>query len=605
MTMPRTLIVAATFAGALLCTPAHTAAQLPPPPPPPPPPPTAPVRDVPFRAPLGTASISGRVMSDDPTPQPIRRAAVTLTSDSFRTGWTQVTDDNGAFTFTELPADRYKLGAAKPSFVPATYGALRPGRPGTPIPVINGGRVTGLTLTLQHGAVITGVVRDDHGQPMENIQVSVGRIVTKGGVRSMSFAAGLGAVSTTDDRGEYRIYGLAPGDYAVGVESRFLSLLGREVRRTTPAAISAAAKADATAPLPALAAGEVADLVAAGVYYPGTARLDDAAPVTLTAGEERRGIDLQIEYVPAVSVAGRMLGADGKPVAGSTLNLLPLSGARSQFGRPSPDGSFTFNAVTPGRYVVIARALPPGVTNTSATLFGRADIDVSGTSLMNVDLTMREGVSVSGTLTFDSDAGASSALARVTLNPVLAPGEVSLSVPSVSLSEKGRFTFEGVAPGRYRVTAGAALSAGMSSGSWSLKSATISGRDALDDGFDVGDVDVSGLSVTMSDRISEISGALQDASGRPATDFYIIAFPADPQFWFTNSRRIKMARPGSDGQYIVRDLPAGNYRIAAVTDVETNEWFEPSFLQQLVAASATLTLSEGEKKNFPLKLGGS
>lgn len=38
--------------------------------------------------------------------------------------------------------------------------------------------------------------------------------------------------------------------------------------------------------------------------------------------------------------------------------------------------------------------------------------------------------------------------------------------------------------------------------------------------------------------------------------------------------------------------------------VETNEWFEPSFLQQLVAASATLTLTDGEKKSFPLKIGG-
>jgi len=41
-----------------------------------------------------------------------------------------------------------------------------------------------------------------------------------------------------------------------------------------------------------------------------------------------------------------------------------------------------------------------------------------------------------------------------------------------------------------------------------------------------------------------------------------------------------------------------------VTDVKTGEWFEPSLLQQLVAASAALTLAEGEKKAFPLKLGG-
>jgi hypothetical protein len=81
-------------------------------------------------------------------------------------------------------------------------------------------------------------------------------------------------------------------------------------------------------------------------------------------------------------------------------------------------------------------------------------------------------------------------------------------------------------------------------------------------------------------------------------------FPVESKYWTLNSRRIKAVRPGLDGRFSIRGLPPGEYRIGAVVDVENGEWFEPSFLQPLLGASAALTLSEGEKRNFPLKIGG-
>ena len=49
-------------------------------------------------------------------------------------------------------------------------------------------------------------------------------------------------------------------------------------------------------------------------------------------------------------------------------------------------------------------------------------------------------------------------------------------------------------------------------------------------------------------------------------------------------------------------LPPGDYLMAAVTDVEPGEWFDPEFLQQLRAASARVTLNEGDKKTQDLRL---
>ena len=50
---------------------------------------------------------------------------------------TAVSDDQGNFSFTDLPGGRYNLSASKPGYVNATYGQKKPGRPGTPIQLID------------------------------------------------------------------------------------------------------------------------------------------------------------------------------------------------------------------------------------------------------------------------------------------------------------------------------------------------------------------------------------------------------------------------------------------------------------------------------------
>jgi len=62
------------------------------------------------------------------------------------------------------------------------------------------------------------------------------------------------------------------------------------------------------------------------------------------------------------------------------------------------------------------------------------------------------------------------------------------------------------------------------------------------------------------------------------------------------SRRILQTRPAQDGKFIFKNLPPGDYLLAAVTEVEQGQWFDPAFLAQLVDASAKITLGDGEKK---------
>ena len=71
-----------------------------------------------------------------------------------------------------------------------------------------------------------------------------------------------------------------------------------------------------------------------------------------------------------------------------------------------------------------------------------------------------------------------------------------------------------------------------------------------------------------------------------------------PVSWFPSSRRIVAVRPGPDGRYTIRNLPAGEYFVVATDDIDDNQWFEVSTLRQLAARAAKISLADYERKTF-------
>jgi hypothetical protein len=153
-------------------------------------------------------------------------------------------------------------------------------------------------------------------------------------------------------------------------------------------------------------------------------------------------------------------------------------------------------------------------------------------------------------------------------------------------------------------TAGTAQAA-QPAANWSLKSANVGGHDVMDFPLELKpNEQITDAVLTFSDKSQELSGTLQDAQGRPTSDFTIIIFPADNRYWVPQARRIQSTRPSTDGKYSFRNLPAGEYRLTAVTDAETGEWYDPSFLSQLMNVSMPISLHDGEKKVQDIKLAG-
>jgi hypothetical protein len=584
-------------------------------------------RETPVQTPSGTGVISGVLVDAQSTPRPVRRAILLLTGAELPAGRAAISDEQGRFSFERLPAGQFTLSASKPAYLNMSYGAVRPGGAGTPIVLTAGQQITDVRMTLPHGGAIGGTIRDARGAPIAGIQVTVARpadIAVSSTARPESVP--------TDDRGMYRMFGLMPGSYIVWVAPSASGGIG-EIGQMTSSEIDATfarlrarnpAAPSKPEPSPSSVVRPVKPFSIAPSYYPGGPDASAAELINLGLGEERNDIDFVYDLARSASVSGTYSGVGPETKVTVTLQQDglyqggPFGLGTSPLVQRSPDpNGFVFTNVMPGKYTLMARtggeALfgqrsggPPPTENLPLT-FATMTLDVRGEDIGGISLLMRPAARVSGKLTFDqpSTTPVPADLTRIRLRltstvldatPRLALTGSPMLAASAAVNADGTFTFNGVIPGAYRIsTLGEPVG-------WRAKSAALDNRDIIDQPLVVGTSDVAGVEMAMTDRRSQVSGRLLLTSGAPASGYFVVAFPADPALWIAPSRRMKSARPSTDGQFRFDDLPAGDYFLAALTDADQNDWQAPAFLTQVMAAGVKLTLSTGETKTQDLKI---
>ena len=575
----------------------------------------------------GSAAIAGTVVVTG-TGQPARRARVTLNATEGGGSRTAMTDDEGRYAFNDLAAGRYTVSVSKTGHVGITYGQTRPGRPGTPIQLSDGQKFAA-NLQLPRGSVITGTVVDEYGEANAGTQVRVMRYVMQGGRRTLQQAGN----ASTDDRGIYRVFGLQPGDYLVsavprnagpGVDmARLQAELAAVRERIASAGPGDGSVARELATRAGMLEGQLpqADEQATGyapVYFPGTVSAAQAGTVPLNIGEERGSVDFQLVRVPLAHIDGTVVNSTGQPTENVQITLTDagtsVPGAITMGVRADADGRFHLANVPPGSYRLIARAAvaqpgspssasgpfggrgarPLGPMSTAVRLWGSVDVPVDGRNLTNVLVTLQQGLTLSGRIAFQGSTAPPADLTRIRVNlspadPGVMGGPPQNAAGAVDAS--GRFTITSVIPGLYRLNAG-----GPGNG-WFIDSAIVDGQDTLDFPFEVKPgAAPSGAVITFTDKQSQLTGTITNQRGQPAPEQTLILYPADERYWVPQSRRIRSTRPSTDGQFSFTGIPAGEYKIVAMVEVEPGAWFDPSFLQQIDAASTRVTITEGEKK---------
>ncbi|HET7697151.1 MAG TPA: carboxypeptidase-like regulatory domain-containing protein [Vicinamibacterales bacterium] len=566
--------------------------------------------------PKGTATIAGRVLGAD-NGRPIKRARVMVTGAAAaggRGGGTAITDDQGRYVVAELAAGTYSITASKSGFVDAAYGQRRPLQPGQPLQVADGQSAANVDLRLTRGGVITGRIVDEDGEALARALVTVQRYQYVRGERQLTPAGG----DQTDDRGQYRVFGLPPGEYFVSASANGLNeLIGRGLQQLAAGlgAQAAGGRGGRGGALGAFGLTEEPEATGyAPTYYPGVVNAPEAGKVPVGPGQEVGGIDFQIQLVPFATVSGIVAGAADDV---GTVIIAPQDGAGGPLarlggqvltGRVQADGTFRVSNVPPGRYVAIARSGGRGGEARTAV----QPIVVNGQHLDGVTLTLQPGVTISGNITVESSgtpAPEDYSTFRIDA-PDVSPlpfggggrggGPFAGPVGAGGRAEKnGSFQIANLLPGAHyiRVAGG-----GQGQAQWAVKSITVGGQDVSDSTVELKPgQNLDNVTVVLTDRTTEISGTVRDARRAGSAGINVIAFSTEQAYWRPQSRRIQAVRSDGSGAYRIRNLPPGDYFLLATDDVEQGEWFDPAFLESVRGAAERVTINEGDRKTQDLR----
>lgn len=335
------------------------------------------------------------------------------------------TDYEGRYRLSSVPAGRYNVVAVAPAFVGPHEGMY--GDPGKTITISEGETVEKIDFALKRGGVITGRVTDAEGAPVigERVQLS-----QQGQSGARNFSNFNPFMFETDDRGVYRIYGLAPGRYTISIGDsgqdgsiRF-GFGGRGYYTRT--------------------------------FHPGVTEEAKATVIEIAEGSEASNVDIPLGSKSKSFVAtGRVVDENGKPAVGlrvGTGSLLKEGNRMGGFGYGAvsdTNGGFRLDGLVPGRYAAFVWSDGEIDSYSEAVTFEITDGNISG-----LELKLRRGSSLSGVVVIEgtTDRTALAKLSQLSLAAnVETEGVTAPSFANAKIAPDGTFRIMGLHPGKARL----------------------------------------------------------------------------------------------------------------------------------------------------------
>jgi protocatechuate 3,4-dioxygenase beta subunit len=514
--------------------------------------PQTPVRDVPRdKIVTGNGVISGTVRAAD-TGVPIRGADIRLTGALQGSGLGvrgAFTDANGRYEFTGLADGAYQLVASKVRYMTLSYGQTRAGEEGRAVQMAGGQRVENIDFALPAGGVIVLRIGNRFGDAAVGYRVSLFQAKAGSSPRVLTQLNAGGFNTTTDDRGEIRLSGLAPGDYFVSAEA-----------------------ASAPPGTPGEREGQT--------FFPGTPVEAEAQPITVGLGEE-------VVYAFDTTLS-RTYRISGTIVSNET--AVDLQVERVTPGRTIMLGfdlimnkSFSRSNLAPGQYILTAK---------NPKELGTLRVDIGSADVSDLVLAMKPVQPIYGRVTFEGEAPRGVVQATFVVRPALENDRIA----AIAQYKKADWTFEIPA-----LAGSGVITADLPRG-WFLKAVRLEGRDVTDTLLDFETYHGKAVEVLVTQTATDISGRVTDASGRAVTNYVAVAFADDPQRWTPLSRHIASVRSDQQGRFSVRGLPPGRYRVAAVDYLPSGLERDPKILERLRGSALAVTLSEGATQNVTVTL---
>lgn len=528
-----------------------------------------PQRDVTSPEASAPATISGRITERE-SGQPIARALVTLIPADRSRYLEAVADDDGRYRFTGVAPGKYALVGRPPELrathLRAVFGESGPdpyAYPRATLELDPGEQRAGLDLALSRALAIEGRIVDGWGEPMAGVSLDLRR------PNGMSMSA----QAESDDRGEYRLFGLAPGRYRVCAvpSSRFSSVPPEDGSRFVR------------------------------TCHPGALHEAGASDVALTM-QDATGIDIRMQRSRMYSVSGIVRSASGQPPEGAIVVAHALErhapGARTR----SEGGSFELRGLTPGRYVVTASLCQPRDAERPLPgcepEFGFGHVDVIG-EVSGLVIPMARPRAFAGRVVFDGVPAPPSSRVRLVVQTRPPPDlrrAVLSPLPAV-VHDDLTFTLTNL----YQVPL--AVDVQDLPDGWALKAVRYDGRDITDLPVDLSSApNDRPIEVVLTNRVARPVVRVTDADGGSVRAYRVAVLPPDPAKWNTASW-LPPEEPAGDGAMRIGPLAPGEYLVAALRPADVMlVSAEPERITRVGQAAVRVTLAEGDTRTLDLRI---
>jgi protocatechuate 3,4-dioxygenase beta subunit len=509
--------------------------------------------------------VSGQVLNLV-TGEPLRKAKATLSKqDARNAGFEREVNVEGKFEFRDLEPGRYTLRAARNGFVSQAYGAKKPGEQGgTTITLAPSEEMKGLVVKLTPHSVVMGRVLDEDGEPMADMQVAAVKQEWQGRKRQWTPHG----TATTNDLGEYRIYGVAPGSY--------LFRASRQMMGSVPTAVE---------PL-----SEKPEETYVSTWYPGTTDSSMSPKVVVRPGAEMRGIDFRMAKTRVVRIRGKVLSpTTGRPTTGFVM-LLPRgkgytawSEMRNAF-TADPKQGFELKDVPAGKYVL--RVQSGEQENQSVYT---QHLEVGDSHIDGLLIRPGPGGEIQGKV--EMEDGKIDEQTSVLLESA-DEDEIGMSTSYARLKEDGTFTLKNVQPGHFRVRCyGPDLY---------VKAVSAGNQDLLENSLDTTEGLPSSIQIKLSGKSPEVGGTVQNKDNKPVPGATVVLVPEEKRR--TDWGAYGQGTTDQYGEYKVKNLRPGKYKAYAWEDLDGPEYMDPEFLKPLESKGVDVALKEGAKETLALTL---
>jgi hypothetical protein len=495
------------------------------------------------------ASLSGSVVNAA-TGAPLRRAQVYLTPGAnARESRNTITDAGGRFYFPNLQPGNYYLGAEREGFVRQEYGQRAPGRPPRMLTLSPGMRLDDINLRLQPTGVISGRIVSDDGERLARVNVqAIRQSVTRGRKQYIPLST-----TTTDDRGEYRIFGLPPDRYWIVASS-----MGNAAAAYPP------------------------------VLYPGSVDISQATPIQVTAGTEVSGIDFQLRTSRLATVRGKILGRGNLSMQNGNISLRLRDGfsATPTYGAVfTADGGFEIRNVPPGSYWLQASVMSDG-----KPLLSRIPLNIGDQDPEPLSIAMQPASRVSGKVVFENSDGSRPPIGMV----LMLEGKDTDQGQVSQLSENLTFLVDNLPPAEYWINV-TPLPAG-----YYLRSASAGGQELIEDGVNLNNGgNVDNLVLTVSPKSARLSGTVQH-EGNPYPHASVVLVPEGSRR--RQSRYFRLLVSDAAGKFSLQGVPPGDYKLFAWEYIPGGNFEDPDFLARFEANGKSIRLAESANETLTLDL---